>query len=715
MTAAILPFVGTAQASAKQNLAALIRHAQRQRLFTEPNAIKWADNSWDLRPFAFTRGQNPPGYMIHFTTYETAGVGVMAGRGDDFSPPFLDAAKAILVEFFLTNGMPNPSRFLITIRIIEKAFRSLGITPDICALQPKILDRAAEIVSENYKDAWTFGRYLERLALGLINPARLSAAHLVWKNPITYQGARRADRVNTQAGFPEGSERLPQLKCILDLAGIFHNHRSNPDIVVTAWFALAMFSPTRVNEILTLPLDCETEMGGVYGLSWRPLKGGDAMTKYATTEEWAIVAQSAIARLRELGAPARKAAAWYAQRPNQLYLPQEFDHLRGEPLTRWEIRRILGLRGPITLHSKLDQSLRWSGLITNDRSRTGNFASGEERDRGSPTRLYTFESVERYVSTVLPAGFPIADKRHNLLASDALFCLPRHVMHAESGIQLNVPDLISYSQIYHDLGGKPTGSTIFRRHGLLDPETGRPWQLTTHQPRHLLNTLAQSKHLSEALIAFWSGRKRVSQNAWYDHIPQEAFIEAFVALGEHAPKQIRVIGPLEDKVVERAHREMVSHDDALRLELGSIIATRYGLCRHNYALTPCPKDKDCISCGENTFVKGDPKQLAEAHKQHAISLRAAENCRRMSTDGEIDVEKWLRKHEEAAGRWALAIKQLIDPTIPDGTLITLPPPQVTQTRTGLSAAIRSVEIKDATDYVTNTDEVGDALSLGGGI
>lgn len=40
---------------------------------------------------------------------------------------------------------------------------------------------------------------------------------------------------------------------------------------------------------------------------------------------------------------------------------------------------------------------------------------------------------------------------------------------------------------------------------------------SSHQPRHLLNTLAQRAMLSDIEIAFWSGRKNVEQNNVYDN------------------------------------------------------------------------------------------------------------------------------------------------------------------------------------------------------
>jgi len=697
MTGVVLPFVGLDERSARHNLAVFIGHARSRKFFQGPHAVKWDAVSWDLRPFASTRGQNPASYVLHFTTYETTTRGRRSPHAVGMPQPFLDAAKAVAVEFLAATGMANPSKLIAVLRILEKAYRDLGVAPDLCSLTPVVLDRTAETIRADIMHAWDYGRQLERLVLGVVNGGRLATAHLLWRSPFPYHGAKRSDRVNIEVGGVETADKLPHLKSVLDLASVFRNATVGADVVTTAWFALAMFSPSRANEILTLPLDCRTEMEGVFGLSWRPLKGGDPMTKFAVNEEWAEVATTAVERLRELGATARRAAAWYVENPTRLYLPEGMEHLRGEPLTKLEICEVLGMPGGYEQGSRLDKTVVRLDQYTTDPAKTGGARS---------MKLNDFASIERFALSALPYGFPLADKRAGLLASGALFCLPRHVMRTDGGLQLHVPDLISMHQIFHDLGGKPNGTTVFRRHKLLDIRTGQPWKLTTHQPRHLLNTLAQSKHLSETLIAFWSGRKRVDQNQWYNHIPHEAFIEAYVMMGRHAPREIGVVGPLADKVVERARREMVPHDEALRLELGSIISTRYGLCRHNYALTPCPKDKHCIGCGENTFVKGDARQIAEARRQQATSEVAVANCRRAIAEGEPGVDRWLARHEEAAVRWALAVERMTDPAIPDGTLITLPPPQVSQTKTGLALAIHDAK----SPYGEGMEEM---LALGG--
>lgn len=698
----IVPFVSLQERTARENLEAYIERAKSKHFFRGNNALDWNDNVWDLRPFAQTRGQNPSGYVVHFAIQESKMPGTRKPIRDAMTEPFLSAAKAIIVDYLIRSQMASPDKWMSALKIIEKALRDLGLKPDICLVSHSVLDHAAAMVSQNYTNPWHVGRALERISDEVLNIGRMTEKHLIWQSPFLWKKAKRTSNVGTSSGVDESSGKLPHLKCILDLAGVFQTAHIPVDVVTTAWTALAMFAPSRINEVLTLPVNCETMMDGVYGLSWRPLKGGDPMTKFATGEEWAAVVREAIRRLRDLGAPARRAAAWYTENPDKLYLPPGFEHLRGEPLTIWEIYKIIGKAGEFKQNRRMDEYLKAAGKTTNDSARVGGASWG---------KLYDFSSVERYVFSLLPRDFPVADKRSGLLAADALFCLPLHIMRTDGETLQHIPDLISKAQIAHDLGSKPGGTTIFFRHQLIDPSTGETWKLQSHQPRHLLNTLAQSKHVSETLIAFWSGRKNVEQNEWYNHVPHEFFIQAYVTMGANAPRDLAAVGPLADKVEERARLEVISHDDALRLEVGSIISTRFGLCRHNYALTPCPKDKNCISCGENTFIKGDQRQIEEARKQLEISRNAVKNCRKAMDDDEPGVERWLSKHEEAASRWELALAQLTDPNIAEGTLITLPPPKVSQTRTGLAFAIREAEGPAIASG--QLDMMKDFLALGG--
>jgi hypothetical protein len=197
----------------------------------------------------------------------------------------------------------------------------------------------------------------------------------------------------------------------------------------------------------------------------------------------------------------------------------------------------------------------------------------------------------------------------------------------------------------------------------------------------------------QAILGRWADSKLpgLDPDDYYNHMPQEFYLEEWLLMDEQATKQINALGPLNDKVEERSRREMISREDALRLELGSTITTRVGLCLHDYCLTACPRDKDCVNCGENTLIKGNEDHLSEARVQFEIHTKAAVAAGEAVNLGHRGSEKWLRRHEQKAERWQLAIAQLTDPTIPDGSLITLPSVEHPQTKAGLTSEIRKMD------------------------
>lgn len=698
MSAAIIAFSGQTGRDAQANLAAFIEHSKGHRFFIGKQAIAWESDTWDLRGHLLKRSSTPPGMVLHFTTLETTRRGRRAADAIVMPAIYCDAAKAVIIEHLRISKDTNPSRILIAIRTIEKAFRDLGREPDMTALSPAVLDRAQEIIVERYADAWTIARYLERIAMEYAGPALINSNPVSWKTSVEYKAPIRNDRVNAD-GAKGNTEKLPKMQAIFDLASVFHASDYVPDQIITGWFALAMFSPSRVTEILSLPLNCETEMDGVYGLSWQPLKGGEPMTKFAASDDSAEVAKIAIGRLKSIGEGARLAHRWYEENPDQLFLPPGFEHMRGEPLTLWEVSQILGRSTPISQAGRCDQALVRCGRT-------------EDESRFHPQRLgvvhgvlVTFESLEKFVLAQLPRTFPFIDPKSGLKGGDALFCLPHNVFRSFASTEDYIPTYVTYSIIKHELGSKPQGKTVFSRNGLVDQSTGEAWRLNTHQPRHLLNTLAQSKHLSQELIAYWSGRKSVKQNASYNHLPQESFIEAYLALGECADVQLKVDGPLSEKIGQRMHKEDITYDAALRLEVGSTITTRFGLCRHDYSLMPCPKDKDCIRCGENTFIKGNAAQIAEAEAQLEISQKAEKGARAALAKGRYGAERWVDLHAEKARRWESALERLTSDELDDGTLITLPPVKHPQSKAGLASALRESGNDLAGDPVRRVEQM----------
>ncbi|KAB0264190.1 hypothetical protein [Microvirga brassicacearum] len=389
--------------------------------------------------------------------------------------------------------------------------------------------------------------------------------------------------------------------------------------------------------------------------------------------------------IRPIPAAFKEVADWYEEHPDELHLPESLSHLRGEPLTLPEALSLIGVT-PDALERPSSIRYITSDALT-DVGTTRDPERGVKLETGR-LALYSFESLEVFVLEMIQAQFPVVDPESNLKYSDALFCLPRNIQSADDATFWNVPFWVNYNSIVTALSGQDKkgrpGLTIFTRNGLINPKTKKPWKVATNQFRHLLNTIAQGKYLGQTLIAFWSGRKSISQNRVYDHVPQEVFIEAWQFMEEQSGVDIKVSGTLDQKAAERSMREMISYEEALRFELGAIHVTRYGLCRHDYALTPCPKDKNCIDCGESLFIAHDERMIEEAEFQIKVHQNAVESCLKAIDDEEPGVERWLKVHEYKLKRWMEALNLMTDDNTPAGTIISLSPPAMDQTRTGLA-------------------------------
>ncbi|WP_188263729.1 hypothetical protein [Pseudomonas sp. PSB11] len=682
----IIHFVGKPTLTAKENLARFVTHAKANFPFKD---VYWEDNSWDISTFAPDRNQGKRRKIVLFRSSQDPS-GNKPIVTIPLSEPFLTFAKSAFSEIMRHSRLQEFKRYLYAMQAIEQALLNLKLTPCITSISASVLDDAAKLLDERYADAWSVGRCLERLVHDIVIPGHMVPHQLSWKSSTSYKAPTRNDRVR-QAGTDRAHERLPHVKSILDLAEIHHTSDHIPDKVVTCFVTLAMFAPNRATEVLTLPVKCitsvESDAGPLMGLQWTPLKKGMPLTKFAASETFERVTTEAIEYLIQLGAPARDAARWYANNPTALYLPPGFEHLRDQPITLWEAAKILGKETAIHSSRASRYGLEKLKEIITDPARHESMPP-----RGAPA--YSFSSLESFVLKKLPANFPILDPLTGLAWHDALFILPENIFRPNVEPSKHIPTPISVNQLNNQLGANPGDITIFTRHAKTLPD-GSPAAITTHQFRHLLNTLAQSKHLSEALIAFWSGRKSIAQNEWYDHLPQEAFIEAYTSLGKQIPT-ISINGPLDEKIESVAIANMLSRQEAIKVELGAVHTTRFGLCRHDYALTPCPKDKDCPNCGEFFCVKGDERHYKEAQYQKQLLEGALMRAQAALAAGDAGASRWISVNAPKLERWNLMLEKMNDLSIPDGAVITLPPPTHSQSKTGLVEAVRTIQgIPDA--------------------
>ena len=696
----IVHFVGKAGLAAGANLEQFILHAKVNTPFIN---VCWEDNSWNITSFKIGKNQGKTKKIAHFKALRDPSRSKSIVE-IPFSMPFLEFAKSAFSEIMRRFQLQVFTRHLYAMQAIEQALLDANKPACVSHVDANILDNAAKLLQVRFTDAWSVGRCLERLVTQIISPAKLTDVPLDWVSPIAYKQPIRSDRVAPKHNNKVVS-RLPSVQSILDLAEIHHTSVHIPDRVVTSFVTLAMFAPSRGSEILSLPVNCirhvQGEDGLMMGLAWDPAKGGMPLTKFSASEQFEKLASETVEFLIKLGESARKAALWYAENPGKLYLPEDMKHLRGNPVTLYEAAKIMGKNTAIRgCHAERYGLMKVKGN-TSDPTRRANATA-------SWVSLYDFSSLEKYVLAKLPEIFPILDGSTRLKWHESLFVLPENILRPDGETLYNIPSPISVNQINNQLGANPGGVTVFTRHGKMQRD-GSPVEVATHDFRHLLNTLAQSKHLSESLIAFWSGRKDVKQNEWYDHIPQEAFIEAYLKLGDNVGG-IASGEALSEKIQGIIASHGLTEHEAMGVELGAISVTRFGLCKHDYALTPCPLDKDCSNCSEHVFVKGDKRHSKEAEFQYNIHAKAVTAATAALLNGEPGATRWLKQNQPRMERWALVLERMNDTSIPDGTMITLPPPENTQSKTGLAHAVRMITTDaDQPPEADPLDEAEEAL------
>jgi hypothetical protein len=292
---------------------------------------------------------------------------------------------------------------------------------------------------------------------------------------------------------------------------------------------------------------------------------------------------------------------------------------------------------------------------------------------------YSFDDVQENVLKRMPKGFPWAQK--GLKYSDALFNVRRFELDATLRMYTCLVDYLPYDQICSRLGKSGSAAnTVFERFNLTEDD-GKPISLTSHQVRHYLNTLAQSNNASQLDIAMWSGRADVNQNVVYNHTTPDQILATTraSAIASKSPLFGGDLNVPKPRVVAR-------HDSAGVLRTGSAHITDYGMCTHDYTMSPCEIHRDCLNCHEHFCVKGDEvktRNIRFVKDETEILLREAEVAEMASVNG---ASRWVNHHRETLKHCIQLLSILDNPLVEAGALVKL---------TGIQTASRIAQAEEA--------------------
>lgn len=598
---------------------------------------------------------------------------------------FIEFAKAYVTERHLTNPAASQGGHtmrLQTLRLLEAALLDLRGVADPLDIDAAVFDEAARRVKSVLAAGGPYkvGRELETLAGVMVRHGVLPAICEDWTNP---NKPLRSTTIAVDAESQRKREqRLPNHDALYVLADIFNrkfdlsDERVHRDIYTTSITALLMSAPSRGEEIHRLPLRLVVKATDKFGMEQMGLrleasKGFGAYVKWVWSG-MVPVAELAIERVKAITQEARnlakhlegRNAGRFYRHPN---CPKVADNA---PLTAEQVCLALGYATNNARYSAGD-SLRGNGL------------SGIN---GTYTLQRLWDAVVLPQHRQLHPHFPYVSAkdmargtRGGLKFSEALFCMLRHQLHqwnSTSPVQLWLPGLKSFNI---DVGPSIKAS-IFERYGYMDP-SGKPFKITSHPIRHLLNTEAQRAGLTDEQIAHWSGRRVVAQNTTYDHRTIEERVDqarevvervqSAVALpnAEPAPGADVVHRQWVIKVVQKP-RSMRDIED-IQPHLGAL-KTLYGECHHDWSFAPCEGFVKCLDCSEHACIKGsDSDAKTKLERLEALRegvMRDLAKARKTAAE-DVDARDWLKVQERYKAKVDQLISILQSDSVPDGAVI----------------------------------------------
>ncbi|EBU4479842.1 DNA-binding protein [Salmonella enterica] len=567
-----------------------------------------------------------------YVTFRKIGVGHKVFNSKDaMHEDFLDFAKAYIRYQHSLKPLKNYGAIMMALRCLEQALLQVLSNALIYNVTAVVFDEAMQIGSRHFEGnvLAQCGIQLEKLSKFLCEHNLVKSGYISWKNHVKQ---KVKNNYLPEMEDYHRNDKLPDETALLAIADIFSKNDellSPRDKFTSAVFALLLCCPSRISEILALPADCEItqkDERGVerYGLRFYSVKGYGPNIKWIP-QVMIPVAKKAIRRLLSLSQNARELAQWCEKYPDKFYrhelCPKVDEKLK---LTVVQVCHALGY----PLHDRKSCVLKIK--------RTS--LDGGKSFLNSNDYNYSLSELWEMISSGFSRDFPWYDEEKSIRYSNALCLLnPRQFSLSQ------MSDIYSFykptkgfffndiqNKIRHESGFK----NIFARYGYYDIE-GKPLLIRSHQPRHLLNTIAHYGEMSELDIAKWSGRVNVNQNRVYNHVSEEDMLDKI--------KTIKLNGSNYCQSETIPTNELTIDFD--NLNQGAIHLTEFGCCVHNYLVKPCAKMNQFVECDNETLdMKSVDRIRLQSVREKIMQLKRITKI--AYENGDYGADKWLQHHEK---------------------------------------------------------------------
>lgn len=558
--------------------------------------VAWNEQVWDVSDVLTRAGKRrhiATRSALCFVQHRTPGV-LPVG----FSAEFDEFAKATICAQHL-RGSQVAGVHRVTLRALRYLHDALAardtMNPRGLELRDFKFAESSILNREKASSAYRAGQRLEEISK-IIDVNRLTPIEIRYRSAIP-RSTRTAERSKMPAS--------DILEALGDISSGSLADRAS-DLILMRVVDLLVASGLRVGEVLTLPLDPIVNDAEGFGLRYWPEKGAETRIKRFASAQRELV-ERAVNDLTSVCAAARDLARWYGTNPLEVPLP-------------------IGVASRVRPSDIVEIGLAKDGnaWLRTHGVHLGSDGSCSRRD--VETALVRMRDDRPLVRT--------GDGRTQHLG-DSLIVIFLNEMHATRPTNRFVPDTLKLGALADFLGARTSfgKESIFDRYQRYDAR-GAAFQITTHQFRHWLHTIAARGGLSEVELARWMGRRRIADNRAYDHRTHEERVEE----ARELIRAGRATG-----AVATAYRSLPPADGEsfLQAQINAVLTTPYGMCVHDYGQAPCERHFSCAGCAELVRTTGDERERAAIRKsldETRVSLASAAS---EVSDGSYGASNWM--------------------------------------------------------------------------
>ena len=494
------------------------------------------------------------------------------------------------------------------------------------------------------------GKMLGYLA-GIISRNRLSKCRIDYHSPFShpnhlYHTDSESQKLQRDKVIPPGA-----LKAFGEIyQEVMRGTGNDPDRLLVSTTSLLLCTGYRIHELLTMPVDCWHErkgrdsegrvMDGAF-LGFAPEKNGlndDTMPRWIPTSLVPVVKQSLDEILR-ITEPFRENARALTNGGVNLPTLEE-----GRTYSGNETATILGVFQQ-NLNEWLHRDSRFR--MVKGGGRTGKVFKLSAEDIREVVRMKSFR--EKVVSD------PWQQELH-----ESLFVVGHNFFQPKGSVN-GTATLVTYWNVY-----KPSKGSCFERFNKLDPDTGKPWKISTHDPRHTLNTWMMLGGFSEEEIAQYFSRQTTKDNANYDHMKNWQRVE----IVRSALEKGNFRGPWAD--IQKRIKDPIKRDEVRNVMLANVSMSQLGICAHQEGSKPPSTPEACARCPGLIIVKGNPGHIARTREQLDRAEKRIGELQKELAKGTFGMGPWVQAEIERRDG-LLAIMQVhMDSKIQDNTLVQIP-------------------------------------------